>query len=105
MSDQYLFDIATPLGFSVHVTLTYWNLIVGVKHPAMTGREHEVQQTLKDPDEIRESRSDPDVYLFYRAERAGRWICAVVRRLNGNGFLITTYPTDSIKEGSRLWQK
>lgn len=27
------------------------------------------------------------------------------KRLNGDGFLITTYPTDAIKEGERIWSK
>jgi hypothetical protein len=43
------------------------------------------------------------VYLFYREERPGRWFCAVVKRLNGGAFLVTTYPTDAIKEGERIW--
>ncbi len=36
-----------------------------MKHPVMAGRESEVQKALENPDEIRESRSDPSVYLFY----------------------------------------
>ena len=71
----------------------------------MAGRESEAEETLKHPDEVRLSRSDPHVYLFYRSERSGRWICAVARRLNGDGFLITTYLTDAIKEGERIWPK
>jgi len=34
-----------------------------------------------------------------------RWICAVTKKLNGDGFLITTYPTDRIKEGKRIWHR
>jgi len=45
------------------------------------------------------------VFLFYRLECSGRWICVVAKRLNGDGFLITTYPTDTIKEGERVWSK
>ncbi|MGV2391251.1 MAG UNVERIFIED_CONTAM: hypothetical protein LVR29_33330 [Microcystis novacekii LVE1205-3] len=49
--------------------------------------------------------SDPNVYLFYQLQRPKRWLCAIIRKLNGDGFLITTYPTDAIKEGEILWQK
>lgn len=99
-----LFEVETPLGFQVRVTCAYWDLITTVKHPIMAGREAEVRQVLERPEEIRQSRSDPAVYLFYRA--AGqRWICAVAKRLNGDGFLITTYPTDAIKEGARIWPR
>jgi hypothetical protein len=64
-----------------------------------------VQDALQTPDEIRRSRSDPNVYLFYRLEFPGRWICAVAKRLNYEGFLVTTYPTDAIKEGEQIWRK
>jgi hypothetical protein len=39
------------------------------------------------------------------AEQAGRWACAVARRNDNGGFLITAYPTDAIKEGVRVWPK
>jgi hypothetical protein len=98
-----LFDVLTPLGFYVHTTRLYWELIVRVKHPVMYGRERDVEQVLRFPEEIRRSRSDPDVYLFYRLERPSRWTCVVVKRLDGDGFVITTYPTEGIKEGERVW--
>ncbi|MGB3612941.1 MAG: hypothetical protein WBA10_04040 [Elainellaceae cyanobacterium] len=100
-----LFNSLTPLGFYVRVSTTYWNIITQTKHPIMANRLSDVEICLSTPDKIRRSRSDFDVYLFYRQEREGRWICAVARRLNGDGFLITTYPTDTIKAGERIWQK
>lgn len=100
-----LFEVLTPLGFRVRVTHAYWELIITVKHPVMAGREVDVQETLRNPDEIRLSKSDPNVYLFYKPERMGRWVCAVAKRLEGGGFLVTTYPTDAIKEGARIWPK
>ncbi|MGB9178291.1 MAG: hypothetical protein WCB68_03510 [Pyrinomonadaceae bacterium] len=105
MADDLFFEVATPLGFRVRVTRNYWELIVTVKHPAMRGREADVQDALREPDEIRRSRNDRAVHLFYRIERPKRWICAVAKRLDGDGFLITTFPTDTIKEGERIWSK
>lgn len=103
--DELLFEVATPLGFRVRVTRAYWELIVTVKHPVMAGHGLDVQAALTNPDEIRLSRGDPDVYLFYKSQNVKRWVCAVARRLNGDGFLITAYPTDAIKEGEPLWPK
>ncbi len=100
-----LFQVLTPLGFHVRVTRSYWELIITVKHPIMAGREADVQETLTSPSEIRISKSDPNVYLFYKPERIGRWVCAVTKRFDDEGFLITTYPTDAIKEGRRIWPK
>ena len=90
---------------SVRVTLSYWDMIVTIKHPVMANHDKEVKETFEDPDEIRVSRSDSKVFLFYKAQRPGRWICAVTKRLDGEGFLVTTYPTDAIKEGERIWPK
>lgn len=100
-----LFEVMTPLGFRVHVTRTYWKLIVDIKHPVMAGREEDVRKTLEHPDEIRQSKSDGNVYLFYRSEREKRWLCAVSRQTGSDGFLITTYPTDAIKEGVQVWRR
>lgn len=101
-----LFQVVTPLAFRVRVSRAYWELIITVKHPVMTGREAEIQETLHYPDEIRLSKSDSSVYLFYKAEpQTERWVCAVTKRLDGEGFLITAYPTDAIKEGVRIWHK
>ncbi len=61
--DELLFEVATPLGFHVRVTRAYWELIITVKHPVMAGHGLDVQAALTNPDEIRLSRSDPDVYF------------------------------------------
>jgi hypothetical protein len=103
--NELFFEVATPLGFRVRVTRAYWELITTIKHPAMARRELDVQAALTDPDEIRLSRNDPNVYLFYKSESMKRWVCAITKRLNGDGFLITTYPTDAIKEGEHIWPK
>ena len=105
VAEDLLFEVSTHLEFKVHVTRAHWEMIVTIKHPVMLGHESDVKETIVNPDEIRVSRSDPAVYLFYKLQRAGRWFCAVIKRTNGDGFLITTYPADSIKEGEHIWHK
>ncbi len=104
MDAEHLIEVLTPLGFTVRCTRRYWEFIVTHKHPVLRGRSAEVSQVLRDPDEIRRSRKDPTVLLFYRGSRA-RWLCAVVRREDGSGFLITAYPTDVIKAGEAIWTR
>jgi hypothetical protein len=104
-TEELLFEVTTPLDFTVRVTATYWDLIVTIKHPVMVGLERDVKETLEDPEQTRVSRSDPKVFLFYRIQRSRRWICAVAKRLDGEGFLVTAYPTDAIKEGEYIWPK
>jgi len=102
---EYIFDVATPLGFLVRSTEVYWKIITTIKHPVMADKLDAVKNTLSDPDEIRQSKSDPQVLLFYRTIRRACWLCAVVKRLNGMGFLVTAYPTENIKEGKQIWKK
>ncbi len=105
-SDAALFTVATRLGFNVRVTRRRWQKIVSEKHPVMAGREDDVRRALSDPEEIRQSRSDPKVFLFYAPEKRGRWLSAVVKKVdNDDGFLVTAYPTDAIKEGEWRWTK
>ncbi|WP_439638180.1 DUF4258 domain-containing protein [Spirulina sp.] len=99
-----LFSVETPLNFSVRTTVEYWNFITTIKHPIMKGKDVDVQKTLASPDEIRRSKIDENVFLFYREDGEKRWVCAVARQLEEDGFLITAYRTSAIKEGVVVWQ-
>lgn len=98
------FNIKAPLGFTVRTTDEYWQKLL-VKHPDLVDLEELVEAALQLPDEIRESKRDSDVFLFYLQRREKRWVVAVARKLNGDGFLITAYQTDAIKEGTQLWHR
>lgn len=102
--DVALFEARTPLDFRVRLTRARWELIAAVKHPVMRGRELSVRMTLEGPDEVRQSRSDPTVLLFYRMDGTRRWVCAVAK-WGDPGFLITAYLTDAIKEGEKVWPR
>lgn len=97
------FEILTSLGFTVRTSQEYWRLII--KHPDIEEFEELIQLALAAPDEVRRSSRDAEVLLFYRVHREERWVVAVARRLNGDGFLITAYQTDAIKEGEKVWLK
>ncbi len=102
---DWLFETDTPLGFSVHTTTEYWDYITTVKHPTLRGRLDLVVQTLRDPDQIRRSRSDENVFLFYRTFDNIGLICSVAKQEGIGGFLITAYQSDTIKRGVLLWTK
>jgi hypothetical protein len=101
MNEPSLFEVSTPLGFTVRTTYGYWQLIQR-KHPEVQGKEPEVRQCLIEPEIIRRSTQDSAVYLFYRPW-ADYHLAVVVKRLNGEGFIITSYLTDAIKEGEEIW--
>ena len=101
---ENIFEIKTPLGFLVRCSRSYWEFIVSQKHPVLRGHEADVIEALTNPDEIRKSRKDGEVFLFYCGSFP-RWLCAVAKTQGGDGFLITAYPTDAIKVGDIVWKK
>ncbi len=101
---KLLFDIMTPLGFRVHCTETYWLIKVVSDHPVMKARIEDVKRALSNPGEVRLSKTDAEVYLFYTADEK-RLVCAVARSIEKEGFLITAYPADKMKEGKMVWTK
>jgi len=70
----------------------------------MEGKEDIVKDTLSQPNEIRRSKIDEDVFLYYK-KRDNKLYCAVTRHVRKEGFLITAYVADKIKEGEIVWTK
>jgi hypothetical protein len=100
--DTIYFEILTPLGVKVRTTTTHWARIITYKHPIMRGEEPAVKAALSEPTLVRRSRKDPAVFLYYRTQ--GTYLtCVVVRHLQEQGFIITTYRTDAAKEGDQVW--
>ena len=98
MNRNLKFEVTSSLGKRITVSVEYWQKIVGTKHPIMRDREELVKQTLTSPEQVRRSRKDRTVYLHYR-KIDGRYCCVVVKHLNADGFIVTTYLTDKIKVG------
>lgn len=48
-SEEILFEVAKPLGFSVRTTVSCWELIATVKHPVLRDKLEDVRQTLATP--------------------------------------------------------
>ena len=96
------FSVSTPLGFGVRCTRDWWRWGILPKHPVLDGQSGEVARSLAFPDQVRRSRGDAGVLLFYR--RCGkRWMCAVVQVADEAPFLLTAYPTDGLKPGEIVW--
>lgn len=88
-------------------TEEYWKLIIELKHPIIKRHERAVKETLEKPDEIRESKKDAKVLLYYRQYKnlENRYVCVLIKQLNGEGFVVTAYLADKIKRGNVIWQK
>jgi len=80
-----------------------------LQHPEMVGMEGEIERVLQAPAEVRISRSDSTVELFYEyyttTPVGGKWLCVVVKYAADDGFVVTAYLTDRIKAGECIWPK
>jgi hypothetical protein len=75
----------------------------------MIEMEREIARVLQEPAEVRLSRSDSTVQLFYeyyaKTRVGGKWLCAVVKYAAVDGFVVTAYLTDQLKPGECIWPK
>ena len=100
MDEIIHFEVNSALGKKIRTTEKYWNKIVETKHRLMKSKENLVKETLRNAEEIRKSKKDPDVYLYYK-KHDKNYACVVAKHLNGEGFIITAYITDRVKAGEK----
>lgn len=71
--------------------------------------ERAIERVLTTPNEVRVSRSDKTValfYQFYAQTRVGeKWLCVVVKYQPDDAFVVTAYLTDQLKPGDTIWPK
>lgn len=103
--EDIYFSVQTPKGIIVRTTKSYWTRITTLKHPSIAKYEKQVKETLLKPDEIRKSQQDERVQLYYK--HIGKLnICVVVDHIQETeGYIITAYLTDRIKEGEQIYVK
>ena len=98
------FSVKSKLNMPIATTKSYRSIITHVKHPALQGKETDVKNTLVGPDQIRVSKKQKDIYLFYK--KAGSlFLCVVVKIMKKRGFIVTAYYTEKIKEGRLKWKR
>ena len=80
-----------------------------VKRLVKAGLLDKIEEAIGDPDFVIESRTDPNVaiyYRFYRKIRAGdKYLCVVVKIDRDDAYVLTAYPSDQIKKGRLLWER
>jgi hypothetical protein len=85
------------------IRLTDERLAHILEHPEMVTIDTALEQTLREPELVRRSRSDDTVILYYRqyfgTAVGDKWLCVVVKLLFEDAFVITAYLTDKPKKG------
>jgi hypothetical protein len=91
------------------IRLTDERLAHILEHPEMAGMEQAIEATLRSPERVVSSLSDPQARLYYRfyfGTRVGdRYLCVVVKVAGDDAFVLTAYLTDRIKRGVALWPR
>jgi hypothetical protein len=76
-------------------------------HPEMAELKAEIAESLRQPERVIQSLSDPEAWLYYRrypTTRVGdKYLCVVVKMAATHAFVVTAYLTDRVKRGSQLW--
>ena len=103
LPSEIYFEVVSKLEKRIRTTEKYWRIITNIKHPSVKGKEAEIKRTLENPDFIRRSKTDENVYLYYKKQNK-HFLCVVVKHSDKQGFIITTYLTYKIKEGELIWQ-
>lgn len=74
---------------------------ITIRHPELQGHLQKIRKVLQHPDEIRVSRYDANVLLFYKyfaKIRGGKYLSVTVKLAERN-FVLTAYFTDQIRAG------
>ncbi len=96
-------EAVSILGRKIRVTKSYWDYIVRIKHREVTGLEEDVVKALSSPLEVRRSKKDHRIYLYYR-RYGDKFICVVAKHLNEEGFIVTVYMARSFGGGELVWR-
>jgi hypothetical protein len=81
VEEKILLSVSAPLHIQVRTTVGYWEYLIAIKHPVMKGKEDIVRDILEHPDVIRQSRTDKDIFLYYK--QSDKLYCVVVRHVGG----------------------
>ena len=80
-----------------------------LEHSEMAGLDSVIEQTLRDPQLVIQSRTDAAAGLHYRfctgTLVGDKWLCVVVKYVGDDAFVLTAYLTDKPKAGDRLWPR
>ncbi|MEK6823797.1 MAG: PBECR2 nuclease fold domain-containing protein [Nanoarchaeota archaeon] len=94
-----VFEIEDKTGRKIRLTKSQWKHI-NKKHPEVENIEN-LQETIKNPDKITNSPVDETIYYYYKfykqRQKPNKFLLAIVKYLNNEGFVVTAYYEDKIK--------
>ena len=101
------FEIIDILGNKIVLSKNSFEHIVSREE--MASQEEKIKETLKFPDIIKLSKYDKRTFLYYRFFEdslvGAKYLVVIVKKLQKESFIVTSFYTDKIKVGDLLWQK
>src|SRR3989344_2267678 len=89
----FIFEVKDKTGRKIRLTKKQWTHI-NKKHPAIANYLDEIKETIENPDAVIESEEE-NVYLYYkyykRLKSPYNYILAIVKYLNGEGYVMSAY--------------
>lgn len=77
-------------------------------HPEMKDQIEKIKETLLDPEIIVLSNTDSSIEMFYKYYKitpvTSKHMCILIKVLESDQFIITSYFTNSIKKGEVIWK-
>ena len=79
-----------------------------LRRPEMKNQRKKIEETLKDPDAIVESKYDKTVLLYHKlypkTPVTRKYLLVAVKILDRDAFVLTAFFTDKIKKGDIVWE-
>jgi len=95
-----LFEIKDKTGKIIYLTGERWKHISS-EHPIVVNDIENIKEVLINPLVVKESIYDVNVNFYYRYYKEkklrSKYLMVVVKYLNGEGFVITSYYVDKLK--------
>ena len=97
---EIIFEVTDKTGRRIRLTKKQWSHILR-RHKDMINYQKEIKETLKNPQQILHHPLDKQgrYYFTYikHKQSQNKYLLVIVKYLNGEGFVITTYFKKNIK--------
>ena len=108
IEDSLLFEVKDVFSKRIRTSKKYWQYILETKHKEAIGllKVNDAFKSIQKPDEVYRTEDKYVLRFYKRNEIVKLFICTIVRYLNGDGFIITSYLTSKKKRrGEKIWPK
>ena len=92
-----IFEVKDKTGRIIYLTKERWSHI-NIEHPELSQYIFKLEEVLQKPLKIMDHEEDEKVKYYYQfIKEKAKFILLVVKYLNGEGYIITSYLIDKIK--------